>query len=346
VTAPFPWASLPRVDRRAPRWIAAVQAWLTWAGAGSVVVRRGRRTELVDLGIGGAEIVGVGSPSTGLGTHVGDPTACAVRVGKGAVAAHLVMPGRLVRAIAQRLLGGPDELDAPRPLTRIERAVAPVVAAALLDLLEARDVAVDAEVVDPARLPTETVLEIAVTGDVAATVAVILPFSLTAPPRSPLSEIASNRRSWLDGAMVSLPVVLAWAVLDYSSYSELKARDVIVATRFVVGEVELRVARGGIRAGLARTNGRLTVLSSYRRGTMDETLGDDATIDLAISVGDVRMSVRSLMELRPGQVLELGRPVGSAVELRIGPKVVGRGELVDVEGDVGVRVLSIDSTST
>jgi hypothetical protein len=298
--------------------------------------------ELTDLGIGGAEIVGVGGRAC-----LDDPAACAVRVGKVGVAAHLVLPGRLVRAIAQRLLGGPDELDAPRPLTRVERAVVPVVAAALLELLEARDVQVDAEAVAAGGVATgdATVLEVAVTGDLAATVAVVLPFALTAPPRTPLSEIASGRRGWLDGVVVTLPVVLTWARLDPSSLADLKPRDVIIATRRDSAEVELRVARGGIRAGLARTTGRITVLSSYRRGIMDETLGDDATIDLAISVGDVRMSVRSLMELRPGQVLELGRPVGSAVELRIGPKVVGRGELVDVEGDVGVRVLSIDSTS-
>jgi flagellar motor switch/type III secretory pathway protein FliN len=75
---------------------------------------------------------------------------------------------------------------------------------------------------------------------------------------------------------------------------------------------------------------------------MDETLGDDATLEVAVAIGDLRLSVRSLLELAPGQVLELGKPLGSQVELRVGARVVARGELVDVDGGVGVRVLAIE----
>jgi flagellar motor switch/type III secretory pathway protein FliN len=37
----------------------------------------------------------------------------------------------------------------------------------------------------------------------------------------------------------------------------------------------------------------------------------------------------------------LGRPLGGPVELRAGGRLLARGELCDVEGEVGVRVTEV-----
>ena len=124
-------------------------------------------------------------------------------------------------------------------------------------------------------------------------------------------------------------------------------RDIVVAER--VGArtvVRLPIGRGAVTAALAPSGGRVTVLTPYQRDPMDETLADDASLDVAVAVGDLRLSVRALLELAPGQVLELGKPLGSQVELRVGSRVVARGELVDVDGGVGVRVLAIEPLSS
>jgi flagellar motor switch protein FliM len=53
------------------------------------------------------------------------------------------------------------------------------------------------------------------------------------------------------------------------------------------------------------------------------------------------MSGRELIELRPGAVIPAGRPLSGPVDLTVGGRVVARGELVDVEGEIGVRIVQI-----
>lgn len=87
---------------------------------------------------------------------------------------------------------------------------------------------------------------------------------------------------------------------------------------------------------------------------MSELLFDDAEVAIACVMGRITLRVRELLELQPGQVLDLATPVGSDIEIVCGTHPVARGELVDIEGALGVRVLSIceppasppDSTSS
>jgi type III secretion protein Q len=357
VAAPYPWRSVPRIDRRAARSLSQVQAWLAEASAGSVMVRRGGVVvaELVEMGITGARVLGASTLAAGdLEARFADPTAACVRVRAGRVGGFAVVPGLLVRAIAQRLLGGPDEVVAPRPVTGAERAVLVVAVAAALDAAGVPGVEVDPSPVEAREVPVEAsgeavVVDVEIHGPVTARAAIVLsPDAVMAvPPRGDLAEALARRPAWADLTALALPLVVARARFGARHVAGLRPRDVVVAARVGrAGEADLVVARGRMRVGLALASGRVTVLTGYSRYPMDEMLADDASVDVAVAVGDVRLSVRALLELRPGQVLELGRPLGSGVELRVGPRVVARGELVDVDGDVGVRVLSIEDPSS
>ena len=55
----------------------------------------------------------------------------------------------------------------------------------------------------------------------------------------------------------------------------------------------------------------------------------------------MRIPLGKLTTLAPGAVLETGVALGGPVELRVQGRTVARGELVDVEGEVGVRILSV-----
>jgi len=71
-----------------------------------------------------------------------------------------------------------------------------------------------------------------------------------------------------------------------------------------------------------------------------DLLGD---IPLQISVELARLPVTAeqVVGLRTGQVVELRRGPGEPVDLSVNGKVVARGELVEVEGQLGVRILSL-----
>jgi type III secretion system YscQ/HrcQ family protein len=72
-----------------------------------------------------------------------------------------------------------------------------------------------------------------------------------------------------------------------------------------------------------------------------ELFVDDLRVPLTIVAGEIEVSARQLLGLAPGQVLALPGPVGGPVELRAGGRVVARGELVVVDGDLGVRVIDV-----
>src|SRR5205085_7866999 len=64
----------------------------------------------------------------------------------------------------------------------------------------------------------------------------------------------------------------------------------------------------------------------------------DAPLVVRVELGAVTMSAREWAALRAGDVIGLGRRVSGPVVLRIAGTVVARGELVDIEGELGVRI--------
>jgi type III secretion protein Q len=73
----------------------------------------------------------------------------------------------------------------------------------------------------------------------------------------------------------------------------------------------------------------------------DMALPDEAHVELSVAVGTTQMSLRQLLDLSVGQVVTLGRPLAGPFEVRAQGRVLGRGELVDVDGELAVRILSL-----
>ena len=70
-----------------------------------------------------------------------------------------------------------------------------------------------------------------------------------------------------------------------------------------------------------------------------EGMLDDVPIRLAVEIGERSMSVNQLSHLRVGQTIELNRNPSDLVNLRAGGDLVAQGELVNIEGQLGVRIL-------
>ncbi len=68
---------------------------------------------------------------------------------------------------------------------------------------------------------------------------------------------------------------------------------------------------------------------------------EDITVALVVELGRVMVSAADVMGLRPGQVIELSRKPGDAVDLVVDGKRIGKGELVEIDGELGVRILSL-----
>lgn len=68
-----------------------------------------------------------------------------------------------------------------------------------------------------------------------------------------------------------------------------------------------------------------------------------AHVEVDVRVGSLEMSVAELARIQPGKVLELDRKVGELVDLVVDGHVHATGELVNIEGVIGVRVTSLKS---
>ena len=64
----------------------------------------------------------------------------------------------------------------------------------------------------------------------------------------------------------------------------------------------------------------------------------DSPIVVRIEVGAVSMSAREWAELAPGDIIESGRRIAEPVVLRVAGREVARGELINLEGELGVRI--------
>jgi flagellar motor switch/type III secretory pathway protein FliN len=64
----------------------------------------------------------------------------------------------------------------------------------------------------------------------------------------------------------------------------------------------------------------------------------DAPLVVRVEIGAVTLTAREWAALRPGDVVALARRVSEPVVLRIAGIEVARGELVDIEGELGVRI--------
>ncbi len=66
----------------------------------------------------------------------------------------------------------------------------------------------------------------------------------------------------------------------------------------------------------------------------------ETPVVVRVEVGSAQMTAREWSQLGAGDVIGLGKRIGENVVLRVGGAEVARGELVDVEGEIGVRIVA------
>jgi flagellar motor switch/type III secretory pathway protein FliN len=259
-----------------------------------------------------------------------DPHAasCMIRIGGITVEVRASSSG--IKRVAQQLLGGPAELAAPRPLTFAESAVwSSLVETALEDLGVAAQVWPSPTATSKtSTTPTSINLDITL-GDIPLAVAIDVPadLELRVPP--------ATVPAWTERAKIDATIAIGRCALHREDLARLGVRSLITIDR----ALELEVLGG--RLGLRAEPGAVVaeVATSYVRRPM--SLPDDAHVELTVALGTTQLSLRQVFELSVGQIVSLGRPLAGPFELRAAGRLVGKGELVDVDGELAVRIVSV-----
>jgi len=69
----------------------------------------------------------------------------------------------------------------------------------------------------------------------------------------------------------------------------------------------------------------------------------DVTLPLVVELGRTRLSVREILDLGPGSIIELDKLAGEPVDLYVNDVLFARGEVVVIEENFGIRITEIVS---
>ncbi len=269
----------------------------------------------------------------------------------------LFLGPRVANAIVERTLGaGADATHARGPLGEVERGV---LAYALARWLGEGDLHVGAvfahapalvEAVGPRLVwPLEITL-----GEVRDRAALWLPEPVGVAERPPRTAPASLPvRLWVDAGEATLPA---------SEIAALRPGDVVLPDRLTVdldgrGTVRLRAPGAPLAWVLESADGALTMIgleqdalpsTRGRRESTEDRMSEEriaqmsgTPITLHVEVARVELTLGDVANLAVGEVLRTGRTISERVTLRAGDRAVAHGELVDVEGELGVQITEV-----
>ena len=178
-----------------------------------------------------------------------------------------------------------------------------------------------------------------------------------------LADLPKQREATLEelGELpLALPVVIGWSLAERAALADLLPGNAwfpgpgLWLDPTGAGAVALAAPQQdrGLRATLSR-DGRIVLREGSVQLLPDagELMSDpekaeasliDAVLDspvvVRIEVGAVSMSAREWAGLAPGDVIESGCRIAEPVVLRVAGREVARGELVNLEGELGVRI--------
>ncbi len=341
------WDHLPRVDRLEAAALRAAAAWATardpaaWRALDEAVGGALGATAPV-LTAGGVEVVAASVFAAMLARA---PVAAVLLTGSGGGVGAVVLDAPLaVALIAEVFRADAVEFAAPRGLSPAEQG-------ALVALVAAGVAALASD-------------ELSVAGVVSADelyAALDEPRVVVFAAQARVGRVTGGVRfvagaSWLHAAAApavrTLPAWLAAFELDVAlvrglgsvapvELAALASGDVVL---FADGAPRLVVGRGAYRVVLDA--GAVRVASGFQPGdhmsqSIDASLARELPVELACELARLRLTVAELAELGPGAVLPLGVAIGGAVRLVAGGRSVAHGELVDLDGELGFRVVTL-----
>jgi type III secretion protein Q len=156
--------------------------------------------------------------------------------------------------------------------------------------------------------------------------------------------------AWQD-LQVRATLLVGWVDLSQDAVAHLSRRDVIVLDESLVSpnnHVVLQLGPGiGMRCEL--DGQQLRVIQGVHEIMLEPDdaaeaaagILDGVPVRLTFDLGDREIALAELQTLQPGYLFNLGRDPRGSVNIRANGRLIGEGELVEIEGRIGVCVLRL-----
>lgn len=204
-----------------------------------------------------------------------------------------------------------------------------------------RAVALEASLASGLRTAASTVVVTSFVGTVSADTAIVLvdmdQLAAAAGTDNPMVSVSDVLRPALEAATG----VLGAGVLGDSRREPAEA--LLADPETVVFDLTAAGQPAGWFAIRIRENGTVGSSSAPSVTAATGNLGRINNVEMALTVeiGRTRMSVRDVLGLEPGAVIELDRSAGAPADVLLNGRLIAHGEVVVVDQDYAVRITKI-----
>jgi type III secretion protein Q len=170
--------------------------------------------------------------------------------------------------------------------------------------------------------------------------------------------------AWTTGneLVLRLPIVVAEIGVTFDELRQLNAGDVVLLAGMTAQNAsQVRLAISPRRVIIAEIDGqKLTVARVGKAMSANDAASDadkpsadgsstvvpaaaleELPLRLVFDLGELELSLAELRTMVPGQVIDLARQPGNAVRVSINGRRIGAGEIVEIEGRLGVRITEL-----
>lgn len=70
-------------------------------------------------------------------------------------------------------------------------------------------------------------------------------------------------------------------------------------------------------------------------------MSEDIPVKVSAVLGKKKMVLKDLLKMKMGALIDLDRPPNEFVDIEANGKVIARGELVEIDGKLGVRIIKL-----
>jgi len=67
----------------------------------------------------------------------------------------------------------------------------------------------------------------------------------------------------------------------------------------------------------------------------------DINLEIRLILGQTRLKIRELLNLKPGHVVVLDRLAGETVDIIVNQKIIAKGEVIVIDDNFGVRLVNL-----